>query len=385
VYPSRSVAAVALLLPMAPILNVLAGMRVHRQQRGIAMIFTVLALPILLGMASLAIDTGLIYSARTQMQNAADGAALAAMKALRDTGSTATVASEAAAVAALNKVQGTPVAVDPNDVEIGYFDEASRVFSTGAGFGVPAVRVTVSAPVDLNFAHFVGFADPNVGASATVAIRRRDLVIVQDRSGSFFEEWDDALDADRDLVTAMEAQALAGDQVGVVRFWNQSVEDIALTDIGGGGATTVRNTISSLQACQNGGSESCYTHTFDGIDQAVQTIENSTAPGTAERVMVIVSDGLACMSGGGHDPAHALALTAADNAAAAGISIFVITLSVPGGPSGECYDPPSGMTKGERNAELVRGFGKAFETPNADQLDELAVSIIQEMPFFLVR
>ena len=63
----------------------------------------------------------------------------------------------------------------------------------------------------------------------------------------------------------------------------------------------------------------------------------------------------------------------------------MITLDVPGGPSGTCFDPPSGMTKGERNAELVRGYGQAFETPDPSQLDDLAVSIIREMPFFLVR
>ena len=50
------------------------------------MVFTLLVMPILIGVAALAIDTGLIYAARTQIQNAADGAALAAMAMFRSGG-----------------------------------------------------------------------------------------------------------------------------------------------------------------------------------------------------------------------------------------------------------------------------------------------------------
>ena len=58
-----------------------------------------------------------------------------------------------------------------------------------------------------------------------------------------------------------------------------------------------------------------------------------------------------------------------------------------GAGSGPCFGStlPPGVSPGDRNAELVRGFGQAFVTPNPADLDDLAVAIIQAMPFFLVR
>ena len=151
------------------------------------------------------------------------------------------------------------------------------------------------------------------------------------------------------------------------------------------------NVIDDLVGCEIGAtSEVCGTSTHLGIDQGVQTMLASLSPNNAERVMVIVSDGIACMdtgSGWSHSAAHALALAAADAAADAGISIFVITLEQPGGPTGECFGSnlPPGVSPGDRNAELVRGFGRAYATPDPDDLDDLTTSILQAMPVHLVQ
>ncbi len=88
------------------------------------------------------IDVGHIWVARTQLQNAADAGALAAMGALRDTGSYSLATTKAAAVAAQNFAGGEPVALDPgSDIEFGFYNYATRNFSAGFGFGAPGVRV----------------------------------------------------------------------------------------------------------------------------------------------------------------------------------------------------------------------------------------------------
>ena len=45
----------------------------------------------------------------------------------------------------------------------------------------------------------------------------------------------------------------------------------------------------------------------------------------------------------------------------------------------------SGGADAEFNAGLVRGYGKAYETADAKQLDELLLKILREMPIRLVE
>jgi uncharacterized membrane protein len=88
----------------------------HRRSRGseagVVMITVLVALVALLAIASLAIDGGMLWAARTQMQNAADGAALAAGRNLIDADAPAVTlaAAEAAAVstASQNLAVSTP-------------------------------------------------------------------------------------------------------------------------------------------------------------------------------------------------------------------------------------------------------------------------------------
>src|SRR5262245_6289235 len=57
-----------------------------------------------LGVAALAIDTGLMYASKQELRNAADAAALAGASQLGLPGSTAGTVAEAARIAATNKV-----------------------------------------------------------------------------------------------------------------------------------------------------------------------------------------------------------------------------------------------------------------------------------------
>lgn len=93
--------------------------KVVRDEKGASIVFVAIAMVVILGFAVLAIDASLMQLAKTQIQNAADAAALAGAIALA-TGDQTTATAEAIRVAGLNKaVQDIqrPVVIFGDDVE----------------------------------------------------------------------------------------------------------------------------------------------------------------------------------------------------------------------------------------------------------------------------
>ena len=89
----------------------------RKQERGVTLPLVALFIVVLFAMASLAVDLGIIYTARTSAQHAADAAALAGAWTFVNPSATSGDAREAAiTVAAQNKVMGQPVVLDPGNV-----------------------------------------------------------------------------------------------------------------------------------------------------------------------------------------------------------------------------------------------------------------------------
>ena len=63
----------------------------HRKERGQTILLVAVVIVTILAMAALAIDVVTLYVARTEMQRAADGAALAAARAFVDSGVTTAI------------------------------------------------------------------------------------------------------------------------------------------------------------------------------------------------------------------------------------------------------------------------------------------------------
>ncbi len=371
---------------------------------GTVTIFIVLGMSALLGVMALAIDTGFMYMTRLQLQNAADAAAVAAMRSFLDEGEIFPTASPSVVpfemvvaneVAVRHSAGGLPVMLKlPDDVEFGYWNFGSRTFTPGIGFGSPAARVTArreegspGGPIGLFFARVLGRSEANVNAAAVAAIRRRDLIIVQDRTYSFVDEFDDAQNADKALVDAMVTQSIAGDRIGLVTFARDVTEEAQLTDLSTGTQSMLETTIDAFDVCTGPGPPGgpCYgTDIAVGIDQARQMFASSTA-GNSEQVMVIVSDGVPCIgellpSAAAVTEGQALATQAADRAGDEGISIFVVTLDQGGGAGfGPCF-----VADITFNESLARGFGQGFTTTDEADLDELLASISRSMPVRLV-
>ena len=126
---------------------------IRREESGQVLILVALILPMLLGMAALAVDLGNYASERRSLQNSADSIALAASRDLPD--SNAAVAS-GQAWATKNGVPRSAVSISVTPV--------------GPGNPNPKVTVNIQKGHNFVFGRVVGLSNKNVGAHA-VAIK----------------------------------------------------------------------------------------------------------------------------------------------------------------------------------------------------------------------
>ena len=164
---------------------------VANRRRAATGVFVVVMLPVLIGMAALTIDVGIMYNVRADLQHAADAAALAAVQELtnpdQDEGVEAAKAVADRYIGA-NPVLGRRVA-ERDDIEFG------RATASGAGFvfgpnmePYNAVRVTLRHRVSHTFAAALGHGGSTISAAAAAAVvppYRVDMVPVALRTPGF--------------------------------------------------------------------------------------------------------------------------------------------------------------------------------------------------------
>jgi Flp pilus assembly protein TadG len=144
---------------------------------------------IILGFAALVVDVGYLANARSELQRAADAAALSASwqyaQALSD--KEPANAAEESAVAAANAIVGTndvcksSVAIDASDLRLGYLSnltDRSSPLDTSDPSRFNAIEVTVRRSSEINgrvpffFARIFGMSGTDAQASATAAMLR---------------------------------------------------------------------------------------------------------------------------------------------------------------------------------------------------------------------
>jgi len=140
-----------------------------RDDRGVIFIIVGLSLPVIFGAAAISVDFGQLLYIQTELQTAADAAALAATDAFEDE-------DEAKSIAVSYAELNMPVAengdvLDPDDVILGNWDQDTTTF-TAAGTPTNAVQVTTRRAtangnaVPLYFAQLIGFETRDVEATA---------------------------------------------------------------------------------------------------------------------------------------------------------------------------------------------------------------------------
>jgi hypothetical protein len=110
---------------------------------GFSLIYAMVSMVALTGFVSLAVDLGRVQIAKTELQQAADAAAMYGASGLKI--NTATVLSRAIASGADNKVDGQTLVITNSDIEFGVWDPSTKTFTvmpTGSESSATAIRVT---------------------------------------------------------------------------------------------------------------------------------------------------------------------------------------------------------------------------------------------------
>ncbi|MEZ5355994.1 MAG: vWA domain-containing protein [Bryobacteraceae bacterium] len=192
------------------------------RRRGFALILTALMLVWILPLVGLAIDAGILYAVKAQLQSACDAAALAAARNL----SVGLTLSEQEASARAR----TEAFFDAN-FPTGHWEttgKSRQVAVAESGFRTRKVTVSGSVTVPLFFMRTLGLSTSAVNASGQAARRDVNVMLVMDRSGSL-----ETAGACDDLETAamsfVNSFANGRDRLGLVTYGGSYRVDYAPT------------------------------------------------------------------------------------------------------------------------------------------------------------
>jgi Flp pilus assembly protein TadG len=212
---------------------------IYNSNRGSVLITVALWLMGLMAVAALAVDIGLMYSHKQELQNIADAGALAGAGALRRGMDPVAAKAVVIGVVNANKDVGESVVVTDNDIVIGAWNDTTKTVdpwdpANNPTLNNPAVQVTVkrttgsaSGPETTILAGIFGRKTVDVSARAIAGIwptgsgnQRKpvEMMIVQDASSSFQNQWDDAVAANAALINLGNQYSVQNDSTGYVAF-----------------------------------------------------------------------------------------------------------------------------------------------------------------------
>ncbi len=392
--------------------------RRHRR-RGNYAILVGLSSTGILGMGAVAVDSAYVHLVEARAQAISDAAAHAALVNLKLTADVEESREIAQAFVNAHTLVGAMADVDPEqDIVFGGWDFETQDFDPAASY-VNSVQVTVQKndeSVNGSFSTLMmgmygtSHSSAQATSPATGAMRFREIVIVQDVTGSFMDEIDEARDADLAFLDAIYAADFPNDRIGMVTFVGDSEEYTPLS--------YVKDDYSSIYAdwsqidwCDrsyypwyyygppyyhyapnmmgcNQGSDYWRWYYDSGTSQAAgldEGIDMLLASGDdySTKVIILVSDGQPQCVYGYSDRAAEEACTlqreqdaydAADFAEENGISIYSIS-----------FNDNYNATQSAVMEALVRGYGKFYETPDPSDLPVILEEIAEQIPLALVQ
>ena len=406
----------------------------NRRSGGLVSIIVIATIAIFMTMVSFTVSTGEILVRQQQLQDLVDATALAGAAALRDGDNALLAVANAAALA--SEPSGAPfpgMSLPPDAVEVGRYDFVNDLFiSPPQGTeGVPAVRVILPLTVALaadtapestfimsNFLRDqLGMNSVSLHAEAIAVVRPRDIVIVQDITGSFVSEFEFARDADLALVDIIaNSYGGLGDRIGVVTFGRRAYTEFPLTPVAEG-AEDLKDFLGiTMEVCTSSSSWHSYensghrrydpsdpndttgrrltrvncagTGTGPALFHATTMLDAAVARGS-DPVIVLLTDGVPCHPTGWSwwggqsawvEAGKVEAIDAAIEAKLKGIRIFVVNLSFPPfGPDGSCT-----ADGGDFNMQLAsHGYGMTTDDP--EELERKLHEVANKLTLRLVR
>lgn len=403
--------------------------RARREAGSIFPLVAVAATTLVLFLA-LALDSGRLYLARTQIQGAADNAARAALRAAYDpaqtTGADARAAGRRAAIDVLagNSVIDGGVDLSGGDLSFGTF--ANGAFTADSGSARPsAVRVQLRRTRQSGDAIDGTFMPMGVAAEAVASLQCRQVAVVVDLSASFEEELGRAQAALRGLVDQFEEGAGRGDSLALVTFNGAGTDndgaagrlEVELKKVTASSEGEFRSHVNNLQTCPRPSGlplPACTgTNPSAGLAIAREQLRTPTPECNGERLILLISDGVPCS----YDPARSpqenqrrtealVQSTIAEVEAAEQEGISVSTIFVydegsggggggrfgglfgfgPGSSGGSCPSTPAGESDPDFAESLTRGdIGQYFSNENRESLTQLLALAAGSFPIVMVR
>jgi hypothetical protein len=358
---------------------------------------------------ALALDSGQLYLARTQLQNAADSAARAALRAAYNPAQTNAGQARLAGVQAATQVLAGNTVIDggvrleANDLRYGLYNFDRRSFTAEAqGFTPPsrpsAVRVQVQR-TDAGGHPIQGlFTSLSVRAESIASVRCRQIALALDLSASMLDVIPTEQSGLRSLLPLLERGAQA-DMLALVSFDADGTTlaqagrvETRLQAVTASSESTFRGDIGALRSCPHALTPCLGTNTAAGLALARAQLESTAPVCNGDRLIVVVSDGVPC------DPSSATGTAAlidqstaeVDRAAQEGISVSSIYVFHSGGglfsscptasPATGTEDDPTFM------ASLVRGpQGQSFSNVQGASLEQLLALAIGSFPVVIVH
>ncbi|HUB81260.1 MAG TPA: pilus assembly protein TadG-related protein, partial [Bryobacteraceae bacterium] len=263
-----------------------------RRQKGFAIIYVALiGAFVLIPMAGLAIDFGVVYNVKARLQTACDAAAIGAGYLLH---ATTDLSNQTQYNTIINSAQQFFNA----NYGTSYMGSSITAYSASATSSTAGKTITVNATatVPMLFMRVLGIANSTVAAEAASNVRYIAMMIVVDRSGSIYSESATSLITNSlttFVATSSSSYLVNGvDTVGMVSFggtWN--LDFSPSTNFQSGQTSTIGSAINSIPFCTaaNGGATSS-TNTAEGLYQAWYQLYQMDLPGSLN-VIVLLTDG----------------------------------------------------------------------------------------------
>lgn len=252
-----------------------------RMAKGIATILTVIALPFLLIITGLAVDSGRAYSMQAKLFAAVDAAGIAAARAISN-GASKTI-REANATAAAQKYFNVNLsdALSESNPVLG-----TPTFTYDADDNI-TIDLTATADMPTAFIQLIGFDTWPVGVEAQTIRRPVDISLVIDNSGSLEDVFDTVIERSKNFLSN----------------FNPDFDRVAVTQFGYGANTVVPfntsqrshdinaiNTAIDAMDYETSGSNH-YTNTAEGFYKGYNEFDTSDPIAANLRVIVVFTDG----------------------------------------------------------------------------------------------
>jgi len=348
--------------------------------------------------------------ARQQLQTAVDAAALAGAGRLQygiDCEAARAVINQTANA---NLILGTPLHLNAADIEIGALASDGHTIVPWSAASTKAVcrvsgRRTMDSPdgpIPFYFARVFGLQNAQITATAAAGAlvsanprRPVEICVIQDGSGSFADEWGQAINAGFELYALVNGVAIDGDKLSFVAFDNALSQKVTytwvynywlhrwewqpsytplnkhMTDYGSS-RTSLPSAWQTFKTTCLSHTPSGYTNPAVGFQWAKDDYAGTGDASAHQQSIVLVSDGMPYAPTAAETQARRDATVARVNELAAlGVRIHTVTLTA----EADAAPYGTGGADFEFNESLVPNGGVAFRTADPAALRDVLIAV----------